>query len=315
MLYKKRALIFGISGQDGSYLAKLLLEKKYEVFGTVRKIRKIKNFKILSLKNIKIFKVNINNYKKVQEIIKYSRCSEIYYLSGVSSVQYSNFHALKTLEDNTKGFFNICEACRELGIKVKIYNALSSECFGNKNKRINEKTSFDPLSPYALSKTINYYIANHYKKNFNFFISNGFSFNHDSFLRPNDYILKKIIIFCKNRKKKNTKLELGNINVSRDWGWAPEHVKFIYKILKLKSPDDFIIGTGKTTRLKKLISIVFKKFKLNIIDNIKVNKNFIRPNDIKKNFSNPAKLKSFFGTIPSTKVEDIIEKLIENKIY
>jgi GDPmannose 4,6-dehydratase len=315
MLYKKRALIFGISGQDGSYLAKLLLKKKYKVFGTVRKVRKLINFKILSLKNIKIFKVNIKNYNRVKEIIKYSRCSEIYYLSGVSSVQYSNFHALKTLEDNTKGFFNICEACRKLGIKVKIYNALSSECFGNKKKkRINEKTLFDPLSPYALSKTVNYYLANHFKNNFNLYISNGFSFNHDSILRPNNYLLKKIINFCKN-KKKNIKLELGNINVSRDWGWAPEHVKFIYKILKLKSAHNFIIGTGKTTRLKKLISIVFRRYKLNTNDNIKINKNFIRLNDIKENYSNPAKLKSFFGSVPSTKVENILDKLIKNEIY
>jgi GDPmannose 4,6-dehydratase len=314
----KKALIFGLSGQDGSYLARLLIEKNYFVYGTTRRKKKnIINFKKLEIKkkNYKIFTINLNNYKEVKKIIKFCNCTEIYYLSGVSSVFYSNLHPLKCVEDNTKGIFNILESCRELKIKARIYNAASSECFGNIKNRIDEKTSFNPLSPYGLSKTINYYIANHYKKNFKLYVSTGFSFNHDSPLRPKEYVLKKIINFCKSKNSKYKKLRLGNVDISRDWGWAPEHVKFIYKILRLSKPNDFVIGTGKSYILRKLIITLFKKYNLDFKNNIDFCKKNFRKNDIIKNCSNPNKLKRFFKNYPKTSVKTILDKLIENKYY
>jgi len=314
----KKALIFGVSGQDGSYLAKILIEKNYLVYGTTRGKKKyIINFKKLKIKKkkYKIFKINTNNYKEVKRIIKFCNCKEIYYLSGVSSVSYSNLYPLKCLEDNTKGIFNILESCRELKIKARIYNAASSECFGNIKNKIDEKTSFNPLSPYGLSKTINYYIASHYKKNFRLHVSTGFSFNHDSPLRPKEYVLKKIINFCKNKNSKYKKLQLGNVDISRDWGWAPEHVKFIYKILRLRKPNDFVIGTGKSYKLRKLIVMLFKKYNLDFKNNVDVNKNIFRKNDIIKNSSKPNKLKKFFKNCPNTTVMEVLDKLIENKYY
>jgi GDPmannose 4,6-dehydratase len=314
----KKALIFGVSGQDGSYLARLLIEKNYLVYGTTRrKTKSITNFKKLKIKkkNYKIFKININNYKEVRRIIKISNCAEIYYLSGVSSVSYSNLYPLKCLEDNTKGIFNILESCKELKIKARIYNAASSECFGNVKNKIDEKTPFNPLSPYGLSKSINYYIANHYKKNFRLYVSTGFSFNHDSPLRPKEYVLKKIINFCKNKNHRYKKLGLGNVDISRDWGWAPEHVKFIYKILRLTKPNDFIIGTGKSCKLRKLVVMLFKKYNLDIKNNLYLDKTIFRKNDIIKNCSKPNKLKKFFKNFPKTPVKTVLDKLIENKYY
>ena len=315
MSYKKKILIFGIAGQDGSYLTKLLLKKKFKVYGVVQKRKKLNNFKILGIKGVKIFRADTNDFHQVKSIISSNIFIEIYYLSGVSSVSYSNTHSLKTIENNCRGIFNILESCKQLNRKPKIYNAASSECFGNAKKLINEKTPFNPLSPYALSKVINYYITEHYKKNFKFSVYTGFSFNHDSPLRPNSYALKKIINFAKNRNNQNKILQLGNIDISRDWGWAPEHVKFIYKILRLKKPHDFIIGTGKTMKLRKLINMIFEEYNLSTKKNLKINKNFIRKNDIIKNCADPKKLRKFFNDYPKTEVKNILNNLIHDKLY
>ena len=310
MLVKKRALIFGISGQDGSYLAKLLQNKNYLVFGTSRNLNRIRNFKKIDLTKIKVFKVNNNDYKQVLNTIKKSRCNEIFYLSGVSSVSLSNKFPFKTIFDNTNGLFNIYEACKKLNKNIKIYSASSSECFGNqKKKKINEQTPHAPLSPYALSKSINYHITKHYRNNVGLFCITGFSFNHDSILRPDNYVLKKVIKFCSNIKNTNKKIVLGNIKIMRDWGWAPEHVSFIYRVLQLKKPDDFVIGTGKSTSLKKIIKLIFKKYGFKISKNIKVDKRKFRKNDIKKNCADVSKLKLKLNDHPKTSLNDLIDKI------
>jgi|TARA_B110000967_G_C18855845_1_gene547174 GDPmannose 4,6-dehydratase len=310
MLFKKRALIFGISGQDGSYLAKLLQKKNYLVFGTSRNPKKIHNLKKIGLTKIKVFKIDNNDYDEVYKTIKKSRCNQIYYLSGVSSVSLSNKIPFKTIFDNTNALFNIYESCKKLDKKIRIYSSSSSECFGNQKKKIDDKTKHDPLSPYGLSKSINYHLTKHYRSNLGLFCVTGFSFNHDSILRPNNYVLKKVIKFCSNKKNINKKLSLGNINIVRDWGWAPEHVNFIYKILQLKKPSDFVIGTGKSTSLKKIIELIFQRYGFKTSKNIKIDKKKFRKNDIKKNCANISKLKLKLNDYPKTKINHLIDRII-----
>ena len=314
MLYKKKkALIFGISGQDGTYLTRLLIKKNYTIFGTSRKkISKVNNFiKIKIKKKIKIFKVDPQKIKEVLRAIRISKCNEIYYFSGISSVSYSFSHSEETIRSNTLGFLNILESVRLINKKIKIYNALTGECFGSSNEAFDENSNFNPQSPYALSKVINAYLAINYRNNLGIHVVNGFSFNHDSSLRPDHFILKKIANYIKN-KKPLRKLEVGNINISRDWSWAPEHVDFIYKIMQLKKSDDYIIGTGKSVRLKNIIYYFFRKFNIKK-SMLVINKKYIRKHDIINSKSNPKKLKKIFKKLPKTDVFDLVNNLVNEK--
>jgi GDPmannose 4,6-dehydratase len=310
----KKALIFGISGQDGSYLTDLLIKKKYIVYGTVRKRKKLINFQKLQIpkKKYKIFKVNPTNFFEVYQLIKKTNCGEIYYFSGISSVGKSFLGREKTLNINIAGFVNIVESCRILNKKIKIYNACSSESFGFlKNKKIDETSPLNPKSPYGLSKAINLLLAKNYRDNLGLYIVNGISFNHDSPLRNNSFVLKKIISNIKKLvKDKNYKIELGNINVSRDWGWTPEHINFIYKLMQLKKSDDYVIATGKTTSLRNLIKIIFDKYKIKIKDKIIINKRYFRNNEILSNSANIKKIKSVLGNVPKTNIKILINKML-----
>jgi GDPmannose 4,6-dehydratase len=315
----KKALIFGISGQDGAYLAKLLIKKKYKVYGTVRKKKKLLNFIKLQIpkKKYKIFEVDPINFKKVYQLIKKTNCNEIYYLSGVSSVKKSFNNIEKTLCSNINGFVNIAESCRIFNKKIKIYNACSSESFGFlKTTKIDETSTLNPHSPYGLSKGINLLLARNYRDNLGLHIISGISFNHDSPLRNKYFVLKKI---CSNIKRlvnnKNYKIELGNIDVSRDWGWTPEHVNFIYKLMQLKQSDDYIIATGKTTSLRNLIKIIFDKNDIKIEDKIIINKKNFRNSEILSNSANINKIKRVLGHAPKTDVKTLINKLISGTLF
>lgn len=308
----KIALIFGISGQDGIYLTKILQDKKFKVLGTSRVKRNInKKLKKINVKeNVKIYKVNPEKFNEVRRVITKSKCDYVFYFSGISSVFYSLSNEEKTINTNTLGFVNILEACREINPRIKIYNAVTSECFGSSIKAVNENSDFMPKSPYALSKVINAYLARNYRENIGMFVVNGFSFNHDSVFRPNGYILKKISDYMRNNSKE--KLKVGNINIIRDWGWAPEHMEYIYKIMQLKKSDDYVIGTGKSHKLKDLIFYFFKKFKIKK-KNLVINNKFLRKNDVKVSISNPSKLKKKFKNLPMTDAFGLIENLINNK--
>ena len=314
MKNKKTALIFGITGQDGSYLTKLLIKKGYEVFGVSRKKKIISNFKKLKIKRnkVKIFYINKINQEKIQSVIKKSKCDKIFYLSGITNVGYSFEHSYK----NIKYIFYILEACKNINHKVKIYNSLSSECFGNHNKLINEQSNFNPISPYGLSKSISYYLIKYYKQTHNIWVSNGFVFNHESPLRTNKFVIKKIVNSVKLISlNKLDKISIGDLSIKRDWGWAPEFVKFIYKISELKKPADFIIATGKTTTLKSVLSYLFKILKIKPKNKVDINKKLFRQFEIKKNNANISKLKKTFKDYPKITIFKILEKMNSNTYY
>jgi len=314
------ALIFGITGQDGSYLSQLLLSKNFKVFGTSRRLKKkYPNFEKLELNynKIKIFQLAKTNENKITKIINKTKCSHIFYLSGISSVAESHIYRKKTLLVNTSGLVDILESCRKIKKKIKIYNASSSECYGNQgNTKINELTKFNPDSPYALSKVINYHLTKNYRDNLGLWIANGISFNHDSPLRPNNFVFKKIINGVKKIESKKVKyLELGNLNISRDWGWAPEHINYIYKIIMKKKPSDYVIGTGTKTKLKVILKKIFKIKKLSLKKNLRINKKYFRPNDIISNCADINKLKKNFNNYPNTNIDTIIENFLKNNYH
>ncbi len=316
----KLAIIFGISGQDGAYLSNFLLKKKYKVIGVARS-KKLINLKILGIKNkINIKYLNINCTSDVFLFLKKYIADEIYFFSGQSSVfnSYSKFE--ETFSSNVDNFVNVLEAIRILKRKTKIFYACSSEVFGYvQNKKFNENSQHNPLSAYALSKSISFDIAKSYRLMFGVNVCCGILFNHESILRNDNYVIKKISNYIKkifHHKKK--KLILGNLNISRDWGWAPEYVEIIWRILNNKKEEtlkDYIIATGYTTSLRKVLELFFKKFNLNWKNFVLSDKSFVRPKDIIENKANIKFMKSNLNVYPKVRINEVVNKFINNKFF
>ena len=314
---KKTALIFGVSGQDGSYLSKLLLKKKYRVYGVTRsniKNNLINHIKLNIFKKINIFKSSCSSQLEIERIIRLSKPDEIYFLSGQSSVKKSFDEPLETYKSTILPFFYILETVRKLDKSIKIYNSSSSECFGNSKKIFcNEKTELNPISPYGKAKTFSLWIGIYYRKNYNLNISNGIIFNHESPLRDQNYVTQKIVSYVKKFNSNSNDLKLGNIDIYRDWGWASEYVELIYKINSQKKNDDYVIGSGRLYALKEFIKILFteKKIKLN---KILTSKKFIRPTEIKRIACDNKKIKNEFNWKPKNNLRDIALKMLNNEL-
>tara|TARA_A100001015_G_scaffold321155_1_gene450450 strand:- start:4329 stop:5327 length:999 start_codon:yes stop_codon:yes gene_type:complete len=316
---KKKALIIGVTGQDGTLLSNFLFKKNYKIWGTSRFIEtsnfeSLKTLKILN--KINIVKLNTENFTHTYEFIDKIKPNEIYFLGGQSSVGYSYLFPNRTLDSNIKSFVNILESSKKINSKIKIFYAGSSECFGETKKRgANEKTKFNPISPYAISKVTSIWLSDMYRSSYDMFVSNGILFNHESSLRPKKFVTKKIItaayLISKNKRKK---LSVGDINISRDWGWAEEYVKAMWLILQQPKSENFVIGTGKSNSLKKFIELAFNQFGLNWEDHVEINEKFIRPNDILYSCANPKKANEKLGWSSKLELEEIISRISEDII-
>lgn len=313
---KKKALICGVSGQDGTYLTKLLLEKGYQVFGGSRDAQgsSFENLKKLNLfEKINIVSINLTDFRSVFQTIKKINPDEIYNLAGQSSVALSFEQPVETMESISIGTLNILEAIRFYDEKIKFYNAGSSECFGNVTTAVDEMTPFRPRSPYAVAKSTAYWHVSNYREAYNLFACTGILFNHESPLRKERFVTKKIITTAyKISKGHNIKLYLGNINIQRDWGWAPEYVNAMWLMLQLENPDDFIIATGKTTSLEVFIDITFKLLDLNWKDHVFLDNDLIRPTDIKLGLANPIKAKNILKWEAKIGVEEVIKLMLDD---
>ena len=316
----KKALIFGISGQDGSYLAKYLIKKKYKVYGTTRIIKKKDNLEKLNIQtSVKIYKVDPKSFKSVHYLISKLKPNEIYYLAGISSISEANKSPIKTYDSIVKSTLNVLESVRQIkDFSARLFFAGSTECFGNllnKNKPFNEKTIFNGKNIYSLSKSSSFKIVKYYRQNYNLWCCTGILSNHESSLRSNKYISKKIINGAKNIYLNNQKyIQLGNINISRDWGWAPEYVKGFHKMLNYKKPTDFIIATGKTNSLEVFISLVFEHYKMDWKNYIIFSKKLIRNSDIKYTKFDINSIRKKLGWAPKITLKEIVEKMIKNEI-
>ncbi|WP_287325650.1 GDP-mannose 4,6-dehydratase [Okeania sp. SIO1F9] len=315
----KTALISGISGQDGSYLAKLLLEKGYNVCGTSRdaQMSTFNNLYRLDIcDKIKLDSMSLTDFRSVLQILTKYQPDEVYNLAGQSSVGLSFQQPVETLESIATGTLNLLEAIRFTGAKIKLYNASSSECFGDTGGQpATEITPFRPRSPYAVAKSTAFWEVANYREAYNLFACSGILFNHESPLRPQRFVTQKIIsVVCKIANGSNEKLHLGNISVQRDWGWAPEYVEAMYLMLQQEEPDDYVIATGESYPLQDFVIEAFATVGLNWQNYVEVDRSLYRPTDISVGRANPIKAKEKLAWKAQYKMPDVVRMMVEARM-
>lgn len=311
----KIALICGISGQDGAYLAQLLLKKDYTVWGTSRdaQISSFHNLKTLGIRDqVKVVSMALTDFRSVLQIISQVNPDEIYNLAGQSSVGLSFEQPVETLESITLGTLNLLEVVRFLGKPIKIYSAGSSECFGDTgNLPADENTPFRPRSPYAVAKSASFWQVANYREAYNLYACSGILFNHESPLRPERFVTQKIIATaCRIAEGSSEKLYLGNTNISRDWGWAEEYVEAMYLMLQQDQADDYIIATGDSYLLQDFVEMSFEYLQLNWQDHVIIDESLFRPTDIAIGRANPSKAEEKLSWKAKHKTPDIIKMMI-----
>jgi len=319
---KKVALITGITGQDGSYLAELLLSKGYEVHGIVRRvaledethrlwrIRKI-------LKDVNLHAGSLESYASLFNIILKIKPSEIYHLAAQSYVGYSFEDEFSTLNININGTHYLLSAAKEFAAdKVKFYFAGSSEMFGKvKDIPQNENTSFHPRSSYGISKVTGYHLTKNYREAYNLYASNGILFNHESPRRGFEFVTRKISsAVARIKKGSNEKLKLGNINSKRDWGHAKDYVEAMWLILQQESPEDYVIGTGKEHSVEDFAKKAFAHVGLNYKDHIVIDKKLMRPAEVDTLLADYTKAKKNLNWKPKISFDDLVIEMVEHDL-
>ena len=315
----KKVLICGVSGQDGAYLAKLLLEKGYNVFGGSRDAQAtlFPNLVKLGIRDlVNLVSVNINDFRSTLQTIIRIQPSEIYNLAGQSSVGLSFEQPVETLESITMGTLNLLESIRFSGLPIKFYSAGSSECFGDTGDICaNEKTPFKPRSPYGVAKSASYWTVANYRESYDLFACTGILFNHESPLRPQRFVTQKIIsVACRIANGSSEKLILGNVDIERDWGWAPDYVEAMWLMLQQQIPQDFVIATGESNKLEDFIKIAFNVLDLKWQDHIRIDKNLFRPSDIQRGSANPKKANDVLNWKATKKISSIVECMINEEL-
>lgn len=312
---KKRALICGVTGQDGAYLARLLLAKGYEVFGTSRDAHasSFSGLAMLGLKHdVHRLSLATTDFRSTLQVLSKVAPDEVYNLSGQSSVSLSFEQPVETMESIVIATLNLLEAIRFLGSDIRFYSAGSSECFGDTDGvAADELTPFRPRSPYAVAKSAAYWEVANYREAYGIKACTGILFNHESPLRPARFVTRKIIkAACEIADGKSNSLKLGNLSISRDWGWAPEYVEAMWKMLQLEHPQDFVIGTGHTASLADFVSEAFSLVGLDWRKYVETDQTLFRPTDLRIGRCNPSKAKSMLGWEARLKMSDVVREMI-----
>ena len=338
---KKIALIFGVTGQDGSYLAEILLKKNYIVHGVKRRSSSINTFRVDHIyqdphdKNyrFRLHYGDITDSVSVSSVIKKTKPDEIYNLAAQSHVAVSFEVPEYTANADALGALRILEAIKfhKLEKKTKFYQAGTSEMYGKvQSSPQNEKTSFYPLSPYGVAKLYAHWITKNYREAYNIYACNGILFNHESPRRGETFVTKKIVsALCRIKENKQKKLYLGNLNSKRDWGHAKDYCLAMWKILQQKKPDDYVIATGKQYSIKQFINLTAKRLKMKINWRgkgikekgynehgkaiIECDKNYLRPLDVNTLLGDAKKARNKLKWQPSIKIETLIEEMIEHE--
>ena len=332
---KKIALIFGVTGQDGSYLSKLLLKKNYIVHGVKRKSSSINTSRVDDIykdphnnTNFYLHYGDLSDFSSIISLIEKIRPNEIYNLAAQSHVKVSFEIPEYTANVNALGALRILEAIRLISnkLKIKYYQAGTSEMFGKTKPPQNEKSKFYPRSPYAVSKVFAHWISVNYREAYGIFACNGILFNHESPIRGETFVTKKITdALSKIKNNEQQVLYLGNIYAKRDWGHASDYVYAMWKMLQNKKPNDYVISTGKQYTVKQFIQITAKKLKMKIkwtgkgmkekcIWNnkviIKIDKNYFRPTEVESLKGNYSKAQKALGWKPKVNLEGLIDDMI-----
>tara|TARA_Y100000310_G_scaffold342619_1_gene446608 strand:+ start:795 stop:1841 length:1047 start_codon:yes stop_codon:yes gene_type:complete len=333
---KKKALITGITGQDGSYLAEFLLNKGYEVHGLIRRVAlEDQDIRLERINHIKdkiiIHPGSVEDYPRIMEIIDEIKPHECYHLSAQSFVKDSFDDPSSTLNININGTLNILRAIQRNSPQTKFYFAGTSEMFGKShNNHQNEDTPLYPKSPYGISKIAGFHMTRNYREAFNIFACSGILFNHESPRRGKEFVTRKITSFVADMKKNpNQILELGNLDSKRDWGFSRDYIEAMWLMLQQQEPDDYVIATGETHSVKEFVEEAFKVIGINVewegegINQIgkyngeviiKVNKKFFRPAEIDLLIGDYSKARNKFGWRPKTSFKELVRMMTINDI-
>ncbi len=312
----KKALITGITGQDGSYLAELLLSKGYEVHGIVRRSSSFNRNRIDHIyfdphePHAKLFLHygDLSDSEQISNIIYNIRPDEVYHLGAQSHVRVSFEMPEYTGNITALGTTRILEAVRRSNFTIKYYQASSSEMFGSASPPQDEGTPFQPRSPYACAKVYAYWMAKNYREGYQLSTSNGILFNHESPRRGENFVTRKITMSLANIiAKKEQFLYLGNLDASRDWGYAPEYVECMWQILQQKEPDDYVIGTGETHSVREYLEAAFSYAGLDIEKHVRIDPKYFRPTEVDRLIANPKKAQDQLCWKPKVKFSDLIK--------
>ena len=315
----KKALIIGVSGQDGAFLSKFLLQKGYKVVGSSRdaQVSTFSSLKKLGVRDkIDVVSMSLNDFRSVLQVLSCIKPDEVYNLAGQSSVGLSFEQPVETFESISIATLNLLEVIRFLDMPIKLYNASSSECFGNTDgKPATEETPFKPRSPYAVAKAAAFWQVANYREAYDIFACSGILFNHESPLRPERFVTRKIVTTaCRIAQGSVEKLNLGNINVQRDWGWAPEYVEAMWHMLQQDNPKDYIIASGRTYSLQNFIKEIFSCLELSWQDNVIHRPELMRPTDIDISAADPGKAERELGWRAQYAMPDVAKMLVEAEL-
>lgn len=314
----KKALICGVSGQDGGYLAKLLLSQGYNVFGGSRdaQMASLRNLQRLGIQqDVKVVSLSINDFRSVLQTLLKVKPDEVYNLAGQSSVGLSFEQPVETLESISVGTLNLLEAIRFSDLPIRFYNAGSSECFGDTGSlAADELTPFRPRSPYGVAKAAAFWQVANYREAYQLHASTGILFNHESPLRPERFVTQKIVAAaCRIANGSAETLTLGNIDIARDWGWAPDYVEAMWRMLQQEQADDYVIATGHTTKLRDFIRVVFETVGLHWPDHVRTDPSFLRPTDIAEGHANPDKALKRLGWAANHRMEEVARLMVNDR--
>ena len=315
-----RALIAGVTGQDGAYLTRLLLNRGYRVFGTSRdaQLSSFANLARLGVGNdVARLSMSVTDFRSVLQVLNKVEPDEVYNLSGQSSVGLSFDQPVETLESVATGTLTILEAIRFTGRPIRFYSAGSGEVFGDTDGRpANEITRFAPRSPYAVAKAAAYWQLSNYREAYGLHACTGILFNHESPLRAERYVTRKVVAAAARISQgSDERLLLGNVEVERDWGWAPEYVEAMWLMLQRDEPEDFVIATGETRSLKEFVAAAFAEVDLDWHDHVDFDQSLLRPTDIRKGRADPRRAAEVLGWEATTRFDQVVRLMVGAELH
>lgn len=313
----KHALICGISGQDGAYLAKLLLDKGYQVTGTSRdaQVASFRNLQRLGIRDrIRCVSMTLKDFRSVLQVLNETMPDEIFNLSGQSSVGLSFEQPVETLESIAYGSLNLLEVLRFMRMKTRLYNAASGECYGDVTPDMpaTEDSLFRPRSPYAVAKATAFWQVANYREAYGLFACSGLLFNHESPLRPVRFVTRKVVSAAHRIAKGSPeRLTLGNLSIIRDWGWAPEYVEAMWAMLQRDTPRDYVIATGHSQSLKAFVASCFEQVGLDWQEHVDFDASLLRATEIAANYADPSRAAQELRWQANTTLNDVVDRLMQ----
>jgi GDPmannose 4,6-dehydratase len=313
-LVKRKAFITGITGQDGSYLAEILLEKGYEVYGMVRRSSSFNTARIDHIfGDIELVFGDLSDGSVLNQLMRTIRPDEVYNLGAQSHVRVSFDVPEYTADTDAMGTLRLLDAIREEGVQARFYQASSSEMFGKvREVPQTEETPFHPRSPYGVSKVFSYWITRNYREAYGMFAVNGILFNHESPRRGPTFVTRKITrAIGAIVRGEQSELRLGNLDAKRDWGYAKDYMDGAWRMLQLDEPDDFVLATGEAHSVQEFLDVAFGHAGLDWKDYVKIDERYFRPAEVDLLFGDYAKAKAAFGWEPTVRFHELVEMMVD----